>query len=313
MADRTTGAEQMTAFSRATVVVPTFDRGEILLETLDRVIRQGPDELIVIDQTPEHPAAVAQRLAGMARAGRIRWIRLERPSIPAAMNRGLTEATSEIVLFLDDDIIPCERLVAAHVEAHRAFPEAGAVVGQVLQPGEEPGPPPAPAGPRDGWLADIGFPFWSSQSDWVQNVMAGNLSVKREVALQCGGFDESFEGAAYRFETEFARRLIAAGSRIRFEPAASVRHLRVPRGGTRAHGRHLTSPSPAHSMGDYYFALRQGWSWATAAYIAKRPFREIATRFHLARPWYIPPKLIGEFRGFLRAWQCARKPPKLIS
>ena len=49
------------------------------------------------------------------------------------MNRGLREAKGDIVLFLDDDIIPDKNLVAAHRETHVEHPDTWAVVGQVMQ------------------------------------------------------------------------------------------------------------------------------------------------------------------------------------
>jgi hypothetical protein len=51
-------------------------------------------------------------------------------------------------------------------------------------------------------------------------------------------------------------------------------------------------------MGDYYFAMQSGWSLGTVTYMLRRPFREVATRFHLRHPWYIPVKLMGELRAF---------------
>ncbi len=139
------------------------------------------------------------------------------------------------------------------------------------------------------------FPFNSSRSAIVQNVMAGNLSVLREKALEIGAFDENFVGVAYRFETEFARRLCKAGGKILFEPRASIRHLKAEHGGTRSSGSHLTSPSPKHGVGDYYYALSQGLNLESLAYMCWRPFREVRTKFHLKHPWWIPVKLIGEF------------------
>jgi GT2 family glycosyltransferase len=215
------------------------------------------------------------------------------------MNIGLRTARCAIVLFVDDDIQPASDLLAAHSNAHVEFPETWAVAGQVLQPGES----PARRGkwvPRHGILADLDFPFWSDERASVVNVMAGNLSVKRNKALSAGAFDENFEGVAYRFETEFARRVVRLGGQILFEPTASLRHLRAARGGTRVLGSHLTSASPLCGMGDYYFAMQSGWSLGTLAYMARRPLREVATRFHLWHPWYIPVKLFGEFRAFWR-------------
>ena len=77
-------------------------------------------------------------------------------------------------------------------------------------------------------------------------------------------------------------------------------------------GSHLTSASPRHGMGDYYFALRSGMSRESAAYMLLRPFREVRTRFHLRQPWYIPVKLVGEMRAFAAAVGAWRRGPRLI-
>jgi GT2 family glycosyltransferase len=298
------------------IVIPTFDRGELLLATVRMLLNlpEPADELLIVDQTPEPPGPVAEQLRTWEQDGTVRWIRLNRPSIPHAMNVGLQSARSPIVLFLDDDIIPDSRLVAAH-RARHAGPDAHrvwAVVGQVLQPGEQ---PRARNGYQStgGLLADLEFPFWSTESAQVANVMAGNLSVRREQALSVGGFDENFAGSAYRFETEFCRRLLAAGGRVHYEPAAGLRHLRAARGGTRIAGNHLASASPRHGMGDYYFALRSGLSLESAAYILRRPFREVRTRFHMARPWFIPVKLVGEARAFWAALSAWQRGPQLLT
>jgi hypothetical protein len=219
------------------------------------------------------------------------------------MNLALLSTKRKIVLFLDDDIVPAERLADIHATAHGAW-DAWAVVGQIIQPWQSP-EDVQPLRSSRRLTADLEFPFHSRSGAWVRNVMAGHLSVRRDLALQAGGFDENFQGAAYRFETEFARRLIRAGGRIRFCPEASIRHLRVARGGTRVHGDHLASASPMHGVGDYYFALLSGWTMDAARYMCRRALREVSTKFHLKRPWYIPVKLLGELRAFL--WACQLK------
>ncbi len=190
----------------------------------------------------------------MNEKGKIRWIRQHLPSITRAMNLGLSKANSDIVLFLDDDIIPNSDIVREHFTNYES-PEVWAVVGQVLQPGEVPTDFVMNENSPVGLSADINFRFNATQSQSVANVIACNLSVRREKAIQVGGFDENFIGVAYRFETEFARRVWKAGGKILFEPMASIRHLRAPSGGTRSYGNHLTSMSPMHGVGDYYFAL----------------------------------------------------------
>jgi GT2 family glycosyltransferase len=139
--------------------------------------------------------------------------------------------------------------------------------------------------------------------------MAGNLSVKRDRALAIGGFDENFVGAAYRFETDFAMRIAAAGGKIWFEPGASLRHLQLSTGGLRSYGDHRSAPVPAHSAGDYYFALHhlpRFWRYA-----ATRVVKNVATRYLATHPWLIPAKLIGEARGLLLARKLHRKGRRL--
>jgi GT2 family glycosyltransferase len=284
-----------------TVAIPTYNRGAIVVETLRRLFALTPpaDAIIVVDQSPE----ANPELARWQTEGMIRHLRLDAPSIPHAMNVALQEASTPLVLFLDDDIEPSPTLIAAHTESHRDH-GATAVVGQILQPGEVPTQVDQPAD-------DLEFRFHSDRGRFLTNVMAGNLSVDRERALAIGGFDENFIGAAYRFETEFAIRLAAAGGTIWFEPRASIHHLKLATGGLRSFGDHRSTASPVHSAGDYYFAiLHRPPLWR---YALTRIRRNVATRYHLRHPWAIPTKLVGEWRGLLLARRLARRGPRLLS
>lgn len=282
-----------------TIAIPTYGRGAILCETIAMLLALDPpaDEILIVDQTPSYPEEIAAVLSDFASRGAIRIVRLGQPSIPRAMNTALAEAGNRYVLFLDDDIIPARDLVGAHL---RAIEESGAtaIAGQVLQPGETPEHFDE-ATLRRGFVRDLEFRFSHDTATDVRNVMAGNLCVDRERALAIGGFDERYTAAAYRFETDFALRLIAAGGRIRFEPAASIRHLKAPGGGVRMFGDHRTSASPAHTIGDYTFARRHvPHFWR---YVAQRLRKNVLTRFHLTHPWAIPFKVVGELRGLWRA------------
>ena len=160
---------------------------------------------------------------------------------------------------------------------------------------------------------DLDFPFNSNLRKEVANVMAGNLSVKREAFIKIGGFDERFSPpVSFRFETEFARRVIKNKGKIFFEGLASIKHLRAPSGGTRSSGSHMKSLSPVHGVGDYYYALLHGKGLDKYLYILKRPFREIRTKFHMKNPWYIPVKFIGELRAIFMAYKKIRQGPKLL-
>jgi len=275
-----------------TIAIPTYNRQALAVETVLRLLPFGAP-IVVVDQTspPYEPLASLP----------IRLIRLPEPSIPHAMNIAVDAAAADVVLFLDDDVIPSAALVDAHAAAHRER-DVWAVVGQILQPGET---PERVAQPAD----DLEFRFNADEGRFVTNVMAGNLSVKRSRFIELGGFDENFVGAAYRFETDFALRVAAAGGKIRFEPAASIRHLKLASGGLRSFGDHRSSPSPAHTAGDYYFALyHRPPLWR---YTLRRLRANVLTRFHATHPWTIPSKLVGELRGLLLAQRLHRRGRRL--
>jgi GT2 family glycosyltransferase len=299
------------------VVIVTYGRGQVLIDTIEAVLRLAKGvaafrELILIDQNPSHREDVSARLAHWSDGGDLCWLRLPEPHLTRAMNVGLSAASSEIVLFLDDDIVPGVELLQGHLGAHQRFPSPAAVVGQVLQPGEVPWT--AAYRPSGGGLFRfLDFRFNSSDAGYIETAIACNLSVKRSIAIAAGGFDEAFTPpVASRFETEFVKRLAAAGELIWFEPSASVRHLRSPTGGTRISGSHLGSPLPCFGMGDYYFALRSGRGPERVWYMLRRPFREVRTKYHLRRPWRIPVKLVGEARAILQAVRAYRSPPQLL-
>jgi GT2 family glycosyltransferase len=276
---------------KISIAIPTFGRDSVLLQTVRYLLNESEraSELILLDQTLRHAQPIEIELEHLERRGEIRWIRLGRPSITKAMNIGLRVAQCEIVLFLDDDIIPETGLVTAHAMAHSRT-GAAAVAGRVIQPWEE-----------DTGQLQSSCSFSRSESSWVHEFMAGNVSVNRETAIQVGGFDENFVKVAYRFEAEFAYRLRQRGHRIYYSASACVRHLKVPSGGTRVFGDHLRSFRPNHSVGEYYFILRTWDGFSSVARFVRRPFRAVATRHHLMRPWWIPATLIAELAGMLWA------------
>jgi GT2 family glycosyltransferase len=282
------------------VVIPTYRRERVLLESVEWLLAlpDPPSELLLIDQTETHEPDTERRLRELDAAGSLRWIRQQHPSIPEAMNRGLVEARHELVLFLDDDIRPEAGLVAGHARAHGDTADL-LVAGRVIQPWEE----GVEFTPADG------FRFAGTTPAWIEEFMGGNFSVRRATALGLGGFDENFVKVAYRFEAEFAYRLRRAGLRIRFEPGATIHHLKAG-GGTRTFGDFLTTWKPDHSVGAYYHALQtkgeKGW-WRV---FFQRPWRAIATRHHLRRPWWIPVTCFAEASGMAWALWLALSGPR---
>lgn len=288
---------------RVSVIIPTYRREQVLLDTLDqlRALEPVPAEILVLDQTEQHEPEVQKRLQELNETRNIRWIRLPAPSIPAAMNRGLIEAKNSIVLFVDDDIVPDTGLVSAHYAAD-ASQQGRLVAGRVFQPWDiGSGGKPVP-----------GSGFTSSEPCEMAEFMGGNFSVPRERAIALGGFDENFVGVAYRFEREFADRWLDAGYKIRYEPEAIIRHLKATEGGTRSFGDHLRTALPHHAVGEYYYLWRTRRQSKRFRAMFRRLAGAVFTKHHLTRPWWIPATLVAEMTGFVWATLLALKEPKLI-
>lgn len=283
------------------VVIPTFRREKVLLDTIKYLLdlNPAPDEILVIDQTPEHEVATAEMLESLDAAGSIRWIKRDQPSIPQAMNHGLLAARGGIVLFVDDDILLEGNFIGAHREAHMLHGDI-LVAGRVIQPWEV---------GRD-FSGDPHFHFAALKPAWIREFMGGNFSVRRDSALALGGFDENFVRVAYRFEAEFAHRFLASGKRIYFNPEACLHHLKEVAGGTRTFGEHLTTWRPDHAVGAYYFALRTKSNGRWLKDFISRPFAAVLTRHHLRRPWWIPMTFVSELRGMLWAIRLALLGPR---
>src|SRR5437660_2530878 len=110
-----------------TLVIPTYNRGAALAATLDALLAcdtTGLDEveiLVIDDGSPVSAAPVVD-----ARPARppftLRCIRQENAGPAKARNTGFRASRGELVLFMDDDILPPPALLRQHVEAHRRRP-----------------------------------------------------------------------------------------------------------------------------------------------------------------------------------------------
>jgi GT2 family glycosyltransferase len=287
-----------------TIIIPTYRRDSVLIETITHLLGLDPSpaEILVVDQTEKHQDFAQKSLESWQADGTIKLIRLTEPSIPRAMNIGFCQAKEDLVLCLDDDIVPEPDLLERHLQA---VEKAGAalVAGRVIQPWQE----------GKDFSDDEPFNFACRQERWVSEFMGCNFSVRREIALRVGGFDERFVRVGYNFEAEFAYRLIRAGHRIFYEPAACIHHLHVSRGGTRVFGDHLRTYSPNHSVGAYYFTLRTWSGWQSVIRFFGRPLNAIATRHHLRQPWWIPVTLVAELTGMVWALLLAAQGPRYVS
>lgn len=158
------------------------------------------------------------------------------PNLPHARNVGIKEASGEIIIFLDDDVKPNENLIESHI-INYIDSNVGIVGGRILGEKYEENVSDSKIGKirkLDGF-AHLGF--HRDVKCEVMHVKGVNMSARRDIALDIGGFDERFEGTAECEEMDFCLRVLKKGYKIIFEPTAVVEHLQLLSGGCRVERR----------------------------------------------------------------------------
>lgn len=200
------------------VVIPTWNRLETLKEVMQGFFMQtlSPKqfELIVVDSKSDD--GTREYMESLRPEFAFRYIRQENRGRPGARNRGIIEARGDVVFFTDADIIPDKDLLKKHWLFHQTHMNSAAV----------------------GWESRIAslqeldlvckeklfriHPPSRKNLSWLY-FLTGNASVSKQVLLDAGLFDESFQG--YGFEDlELGYRLERSGIKIYYLPEALNYH-----------------------------------------------------------------------------------------
>jgi len=233
------------------VILPTYRREHILVNVLRQLLEQSPMplEIIVIDQTDKHDFKTKDLLDTLIKEGRIKYIYQEEKHANIARNRGIIESKGEIILILNDDIIIPKDLVGKHFDNFKD-PSIVAVSGAVLENVTELTDkfPPSYYRKYTGW---IHFPLNYSKRVETINLNSCNLSIRRDIAIEVGGFDENFY-RTYFDDTDLSLRMhklcLRRGLKTIHDPGVCIMHLKEPTGGLRPSG-----------INDYVVADRYSW------------------------------------------------------
>ena len=205
------------AVDDVTVVVPVRDRPGQLARLLS--VLPGLPVVVVDDGSAD--AVTTRAVAAEFGAGLVRHPVSRGPA--AARNSGLAVARTPFVAFLDSDVVPVPGWLG-RLRRHLEDPAVGVVGPRVL--GGEPRP-------VDSWLCryeaarsslDLGpSPGPVQPLGRVAYLPSAALLVRREALTTGGraGFDERMRVAE---DVDLVWRLHGQGWRVRYEPAAAVRH-----------------------------------------------------------------------------------------
>lgn len=219
-------------YKSVSIIIPTLDRAEVLLNTLKDLLRQKyPDfEIVVVDQTEKPAKEVSDFIK--THQNKIKYLHLDRKGSSYARDFGVKNAKGEIVLFLDDDVkISQDDFITKHLENYsdkNIRLVAGRVIDDWNQPNKE-----KEVGKFKYWGLKEITNFDSLKKMEIQHAPGGNFSCYRDDFLEVGGFGEVYVGNAHMEETDFCFRLKRLGGKFIFEPKAVTHHLHFTSGGNR--------------------------------------------------------------------------------
>ena len=198
---------------RVSVVVPTFNRAQLLERLLHALARcdvpRGGFEVIVVDDGSTDGTAAVVADAPLA----VSYVRQENAGAAAARNRGWRHAEGELVAFTDDHCVPSPTWLVELDEAmeRTACDGAGGCIVPLVP----------------GYLADfvqaerlVGH---GGDTDDVKYLVTANAVFRRETLEAVGGFDERFPGAAGE-DTDLTYRIQDRGLHLTLAGCGSVAH-----------------------------------------------------------------------------------------
>lgn len=206
----------MTRFS---VVVPTYQRREVVLRTVRALERQRErdfEAIVVVDGSSD---GSAEALRGLELSFPLTVVEQENQGAAAARNAGAARAAGELLVMLDDDMEADPAMLAEHDRSHRE--DADVVLGDMPV---HPDSPPGMLSWGVGEWARLRRERLSAPGSEIRldDLLTGQLSISRAAFDGVGGLDAEFtrEGLFGGEDIDFGHRLRKAGYRIVFNPAA---------------------------------------------------------------------------------------------
>ena len=213
---------------RLSVVLPTYQRAALLHECLCALAASNCTDFEVVavdDGSTDDTGAVLRGHADKLPLTALTQASNAGPA--AARNRGIQAASGNLILFIDDDVVVSPDLLAEHLRLHeQAADPLVCFLGRVEWH------PELTVTPFMQWLDRSGLQF--AYDTWLREgpvdppyaaFYTANLSMRRELLVAVGGFDERFPYPAYE-DMELAYRLVQLGLRMEYRPGALAWHGR---------------------------------------------------------------------------------------
>ena len=220
----------MSALPFVSVIIPTYNRAEMLRETVDTFLSQTYPadrwELILVDNNSTDTTwSVIEDLAG--RDDRIRPLREQRKGAHFARNSGALEAKGSILYFTDDDMLADPHLLERIVEVFEADGEVASVTGKVVPRWDTEPPAWVLEHLRNNLLSlnDLGEATIISDDD--PGVFSCHQAVRRDVFMAAGGFNPDTNAELFTGDNETGLniKIRKLGYRFAYVGMAVTQHM----------------------------------------------------------------------------------------
>ncbi|MCM1982386.1 glycosyltransferase [Lyngbya confervoides] len=217
------------------VVVPTYRRTDYLekcLDALKQQLKPAKQVIVTVRETDQETWAFLDRYPRGSLP--LDLVCVEVPGVIAALDRGFSRASGEIIAMIDDDAQAFPDWIQRLEVHYQSNPRIGAVGGKdwIYDNGE---PQPGNPQPVVGRLQWFGRPIGNHSLGFGEarevDILKGvNMSFRKQ-AIGDLTFDPRLlgTGAQVHFEMSFCLALKRAGWRIIYDPNIAVNHYRAQR------------------------------------------------------------------------------------
>ena len=205
------------------VIIPTYNSLELLRRTLDCLGKQAPSThffqtVVVDDSSTDGTSEFLRTYQGELTLDSVLF--QENRGRAATRNAGVSQAESDLLLFIDGDMEFDSNLVAGHLSKHTDR-EHQVVLGRVVY--------------------DRSLPYRSWQRYLESRganklppgnplpgryFLSGHVSMPKSIFDDAGGFDESFRAHGGE-DLDLGMKIVSRGGKIIYAPELEMRHLHI--------------------------------------------------------------------------------------
>jgi len=114
------------------VLIPTYRRGHLIryvLEALEKQTYENFEVIIILKPSGDRTKEIIKKYTKQLK---IDLVLQTQGYVVDALNLGLNRVRGDIIIFLDDDAVPCVNWVEKHVKSYETYKNVGGIAGNVI-------------------------------------------------------------------------------------------------------------------------------------------------------------------------------------